>query len=313
MAATTALAPISWGTTYVVVTELMPEGRPLLVGLLRVLPAGLVLAGLAAARSGWRPRGVEWLRTAVLGLCNFGVFFPLLFVAAYRLPGGVAAAAGGLQPLLVLGLTAALGGERPVRRDLAVGVVAAVGVGLVVVRPGAGLDPVGVLAAVGAAVSFAFGVVLTRRWPAPADRVGAAGWQLLVGAVVLAPLTLLVEGAPPALDGRSLLGVAYLSLVGTALAYLLWFRGIRRLPVAAPPLLGLAAPVTGAVVGWVLLGQALAPVQLLGFALTLGSIAYGATLGAPRPAPARPVLSGAVGRAPVPAAARPGRVPCPSG
>ena len=53
----------------------------------------------------------------------------------------------------------------------------------------------------------------------------------------------------------------------------MWFTGIRRLPAPAPPLLGLAAPVTGAVLGWVVLGQALSPVQLLGFAVTLGAIA----------------------------------------
>ena len=65
-----------------------------------------------------------------------------------------------------------------------------VGVGLVVVRPGAGLDVVGVLAAVAANVSFAAGVVLTKRFPAPANRVAATGWQLLVGGAVLVPLML---------------------------------------------------------------------------------------------------------------------------
>ncbi|QXC62792.1 DMT family transporter [Aquihabitans sp. G128] len=92
---------------------------------------------------------------------------------------------------------------------------------------------------------------------------------------------LLVEGAPPALTGTSVAGFAYLSLAATALAYVLWFQGIRRLPAAAPPLLGLAAPVTGAAIGWAVLGQDLSPLQLLGFALALGSIAYGATLGTP--------------------------------
>ena len=61
---------------------------------------------------------------------------------------------------------------------------------------------------------------------------------------------------------------------------MLWFNGIRRLPAAAPPLLGLAAPVTGALLGWVVLGQSLSPVQLAGFVVTLGAIAYGALLGA---------------------------------
>lgn len=289
-ALTTVLAPISWGTTYVVVTELLPAGRPLLVATVRVVPAALVLLAIGARSAGWRPvDGQAWGRTAVLGICNFGLFFPLLFAAVYRLPGGVAAAGGGLQPLLVASLTWLLSGRRPAGRDLAVGVVAAVGVGLVVLRPDAGFDPLGLLAVLGANLSFSFGIVLTKRWPAPTNRLASTGWQLLIGGAVIAPLALVVEGGPPSIDGAALAGFAYLTVVGTALAYLLWFNGIRHLRSAAPPLLGLAAPVTGAAMGWVVLGEALSAVQLVGFALTLGAIAYGATTGADRsPAPVVP-------------------------
>lgn len=278
-AAMTALAPLSWGTTYALTTEALPAGRPLLVAFVRVVPAGLVLVLVGSIRSRWWPHGVEWQRIVALGTCNFGLFFPLLFVAVYRLPGGVAAAVGGLQPLLVAAITAAIRRELPRRTDLAVGLAAAIGVGLVVVHPGVNLDPVGVLAAVGANVSFSMGVVLTKRHPTPIDRLAATGWQLLVGGLVLLVPMLALEGAPPALTGRNVAGFAYLSLVATAAAYVLWFEGIRRLPAPAPPLLGLAAPLTGATLGWVLLGQDLSLLQLLGFALTLGSIAYGATLG----------------------------------
>jgi probable blue pigment (indigoidine) exporter len=285
----TLLAPISWGTTYVTVTQLLPDGRPLLVAAVRVVPSGIALLVVGLFVSRWRPRGDEWWRTAVLALFNFGLFFPLLIVAVYRLPGGVAAAVGGLQPLLVAGFTWLLAGRRPRPVDLAVGGVAALGVALVVLRPGADPDLVGVIAAVAANVSFSIGVVLTKRFPAPPNRIAATGWQLLMGGALLVPLTLAVEGAPPALDGRNLAGFAYLSLAGTALAFVLWFNGIRRLPAAAPPLLGLAAPITGAVMGWIVLGQSLSPVQLTGFAITIGAIAYGATVAStPAEAPRAP-------------------------
>jgi probable blue pigment (indigoidine) exporter len=274
-AGATVLAPITWGTTYVTITELLPAGRPLLVAAVRVVPSGLVLGAFA---SRWRPRGAAWWRTAVLALFNFGLFFPLLVVAVYRLPGGVAAAAGGLQPLVVATLSWPLAGRRPRPSELVVGTVAALGVGLVVLRPGADLDVVGLLAAVGANLSFAVGVVLTKRFPAPSNQLASTGWQLLLGGVILVPLTLLVEGTPPALSGRNLAGFAYLSVVGTGLAFVLWFRGIRRLPTAAPPLLGLAAPITGAVLGWCVLGQSLSPVQVTGFVVTVAAIAYGASL-----------------------------------
>src|SRR4029453_8366137 len=95
------------------VTGLLPAGRPLLVAAGRVLPAGIALLVGGAFVSRWRPGGREGVRTAVLALFNFGLFFPLLVVAVYRLPGGVAAAAGGLQPLLVALVSAALSRARP--------------------------------------------------------------------------------------------------------------------------------------------------------------------------------------------------------
>jgi probable blue pigment (indigoidine) exporter len=279
----TLLAPVSWGTTYVTITEFLPAGRPLLVAAMRVVPAGIVLLAAALLISGWLPRGVEWLHLATLSLFNFGIFFPLLITAVYRLPGGVAAAVGGVQPLLVAVLSWLVSAARPRPRDVTIGVLAALGVALVVLRPSAHFDVVGVVAAVGANLSFAFGVVLTKRFPTPPNRVAATGWQMVLSGLILVPLVSFIEGAFPVLTTRNLVGFAYLSLMATGLAFLLWFNGIRRLPVAAPPLLGLAAPVTGAALGWILLAESLTWSQLAGFALTIGAIAYGAVIGHPSP------------------------------
>ena len=278
VAPSTVLAPIAWGTTYITVTELLPAGRPLFVAALRVLPAGLVLLLVARLGTRWRPHAGEWRRLAGLSLANFGVFFPLLVVAVYRLPGGVAASIGGVQPFLVAAGAWIVAGVRPRPVDLVVGLAAAIGVAFVVIRPGAGIDPVGVAAALGANVAFSLGVVYTRHLPPPDHPVAAAGWQLVISGVVLVPLALLVEGMPDAPTVRHVAGFGYLSLIGTAAAFVLWFNGVRRLPPAAPPLLGLAAPVTGAVVGWVVLAESLSSRQLFGFALTIGAIAYGALL-----------------------------------
>jgi probable blue pigment (indigoidine) exporter len=275
----TVLAPVAWGTTYVTITQLLPAGRPLLVAAMRVVPSGVVLLIVGSFTSRWRPRGAEWWRTAVLAVFNFGIFFPVLAAAVYRLPGGVAAAVGGLQPLLVAALSRLTTGRRPRPMHLIVGCVAALGVALVVIHPGAHLDPVGVCLAVIANLSFAIGVVLTKRFPAPTNRVAATGWQLLMGGTILVPLTAIVEGAPPSLTAGNIAGFAYLSIVGTAVAFVLWFNGIRRLPAAVPPLLGLAGPITGAVLGWVVLGQSLSPLQLVGFVVTTTAIAYGAVIG----------------------------------
>jgi probable blue pigment (indigoidine) exporter len=140
-----------------------------------------------------------------------------------------------------------------------------------------------VLAAIGANMSFAVGVVLTKRFPAPSNRLAVTGWQLLMSGVILVPLTALAEGVPGTLTGSNVAGFAYLSLAATAVAFVLWFNGIRRLPTAAPPLLGLAAPVTGAALGWAILDQSLSPLQVTGFVVTLAAIGYGASLPASAP------------------------------
>ena len=133
----------------------------------------------------------------------------------------------------------------------------------------------GVALALGANISFAAGVVLTKRFETPPNRLAATGWQLLAAGVVLLPLALVVEGLPPAPVARSVIGLGYLSLVATGAAFMIWFNGVRALPASVPPLLGLASPITGAVLGWLVLDQRLSWVQLLGFAITIGAIARG--------------------------------------
>ncbi|WP_257004176.1 EamA family transporter [Streptomyces sp. SA15] len=269
----TALAPISWGTTYAVTTEFLPADRPLFTGLMRALPAGLVLLALARVL----PRGAWWGKAAVLGALNIGAFFPLLFLSAYRMPGGMAAVVSSVGPLFVVGLSALLLGQRPTARSLITGAVAAFGVSLVVLQAAGALDPVGVLAALASTASMSAGTVLTKRWGRP-DGVGPlalTAWQLTIGGLLIAPLALLAEGAPPALDGRAIGGYLYLALANTAVSYWLWFRGIGRLTATQVTFLSPLSPLTAAVVGWAALGQTLTPVQLAGMALAFGATVAG--------------------------------------
>lgn len=265
----TALAPAIWGSTYLVTTELLPPGRPLLAGVLRALPAGLLLIALTRRL----PSGSWWWRSLVLGALNIGAFFALLFVAAYRLPGGVAATVGAVQPLIAAGLSAALLGDRLSPRTLLSGIAGVAGVSLLVLRAGAQLDALGIVAALGGAVVMATGVVLSKRWTSPAPLLATTGWQLTAGGLLLLPVAFLVEGPPPShLTGANLLGYGYLSLIGAAVAYALWFRGIRALPPTSVTFLGLLSPVVATALGWLVLGQDLSPVQALGALIVLGSL-----------------------------------------
>ncbi|MFJ9627828.1 EamA family transporter [Streptomyces sp. NPDC101175] len=286
-AALTALAPISWGTTYAVTTQFLPPDRPLFTGLMRALPAGLVLLALTRVL----PRGAWWWKATVLGALNIGAFFPLLFLSAYRLPGGMASVVGSIGPLFVVGLSAVLLGQRPTARSVLTAAVAAFGVSLVVLKAAGALDPVGVFAALASTASMSAGTVLTKRWGRP-DGVGPlalTGWQLTAGGLLMAPVAFLVEGAPPALDGRAVGGYLYLALANTAVAYWLWFRGIGRLSATQVTLLGPLSPLTAAVVGWAALGQALTPLQVAGMALAFGATVAGQVGARPPGRGARPV------------------------
>ena len=271
--ALTALAPAVWGTTYIVTTHALPTGHPVFAALMRTLPAGT----LALALTRRLPSGQWWWKSLVLGALNMACFFPLLFVAAQRLPGGVAATLGAAQPIIVAGLAVVVLSERPSAWRLMWGGIGVVGVALVVLGPQAGLDVLGVTAGLGGAVSMGLGVVLTKRWGKP-DRVSAlslAGWQLTGAGLLLIVPALLIDGVPTGIDATAVLGYSWLGLVGGLAAYVLWFEGIRRLPVTPTALLGLLSPLTAALLGHVIAGEVLNPIQLLGFALALTAMTAG--------------------------------------
>lgn len=259
----TALTPVSWGTTYIVATELLPHDRPLLAAVARALPAGLVLLLFARVL----PRGAWWWKAGVLGVLNIGAFFALLFVSAERLPGGVAATLGAVGPLVVAVLSWPVLGLRPAARTLLAGVIGLVGVALLVLTPRAALDGVGVVAGLGATGSMALGIVLTKRWGRPAPLVAFTGWQLVAGGLVLLPLALGVEGVPATLGAGALGGLAYLAFGNTALAYVIWFRGIERLPASAVSFLALLSPIVATLLGYLVLDQSLSALQLGGMVL----------------------------------------------
>jgi probable blue pigment (indigoidine) exporter len=290
--AVTALVPVVWGSTYLVTSEFLPPDRPLFAACVRALPAGLLLVLLARRL----PHGSWWWRSAVLGVLNIGAFFALLFVAAYRLPGGPAATVIALQPLLVAALAARLLGERLSLRAVLAALAGVGGVALMVLQAEARLDAVGVAAALGAAVVMATGVVLSKRWSPPVSATAFAGWQLSAGGLVLLPIALLVEGpTPPAVTAGAVAGYAYLALVGAALTYVLWFRGIRVLSPTAVTFLGLLSPVVATALGWLVLGQDLAPVQVLGAVVVLASIVVGhGAVGTRSAGPRTPALDPAV-------------------
>lgn len=267
----TAIAPIIWGSTYIVTTEFLPNFSPMSVALLRALPAGLLLLLIVQQL----PSGIWWLRIFILGALNFSIFWSMLFIAAYRLPGGVAATVGAVQPLIVVFIAAALLGNTIRLVSVLAAVVGLAGVALLVLAPNAALDSIGVAAGLAGAVSMAFGTVMTRKWQPPVSLLTFTAWQLTAGGILLVPTVLLFEPTMPMPTGANLLGLVWLGLIGAALTYVFWFRGISRIEPAVVSLLGFLSPATAVLLGWLFLNQSLAPLQIVGVALVIGSIWLG--------------------------------------
>ncbi|MEO1522045.1 MAG: EamA family transporter [Cyanobacteria bacterium J06633_2] len=267
----TAIAPASWGTTYAVATELLPSGHPLLVSALRALPVGLLLISVFRQL----PKGHWWWRIFILGGLNITVFQALLFVAAYRLPGGVAATAGAIQPLIVVFLTWLVLNQKPATLSFAAAIAGCIGVGFLVLDPSARLDGIGIVAAIIGAFSMGLGTILVKRWTPSVSLIVFTAWQLTVGGLMLLPMALIIEGPFEQISVTNILGFLYLGLIGTGLAYILWFRGIQKLTATAVAYLGLLSPVVASLVGYVFLKQTFTHLQFLGVAIILTSVLIG--------------------------------------
>lgn len=267
----TAIAPIAWGSSYVVTRQLLPAESPLWGGLLRALPAGLIL--LLISRK--LPTGSWWWRSLLLGALNVGGFFVLIYIAGQRLPSSLAATLMSTSALVMMLFAWAMLRQRP--RVIAVlgALVGLVGVAIMLGLGGGPVDLWGVGVSLGAMVASSFGYILTARWGADIPALTMSSWQLVGGSLLLIPVAILVEGAPPVLTPSSALGFAYLTVIATAVAYVAWFAGLRRLPAGVVGVVGLLNPVTGVVLGVAIAGEAFGLTQGIGLALVLGGIALG--------------------------------------
>lgn len=267
-----ALTPIIFGTTYLLTTNFLPPGRPLLAGLMRSLPTGLVLI----IGSPIPPR--RWMaRFFILSVLYASGLFPLLFIAAYRLPGGVAAVINSLSPIVVVAISVPLLGTGIRAMQIVAGVMGAIGVAFLVLRSDARLDLVGLIAMAGAMIMFSVATVLTKRWGRPEGMtsIGVTGWTFLLAGLTLLPITLILEGLPDHLTARNIGGLIYLVLISGILAYAVWFWGLQRLSASAVTFLTLLNPVTAALLGWLVLDQRLNAWQLFGAGLILVSVVLG--------------------------------------
>lgn len=259
------IAPLTWGSTYALVSLSLEGLSPFWVACWRALPAGLLLVLL-------RPRlpDLAWRKLLLLAFCNIAAFFTLLFIGAYRLPGAVAGTLGATLPLILLLLAWLIDGARPTLRWLLLALLGLCGV-LLLLNPSARLDPVGVAAALGAALLIGLSARWMQSWSV-GDLLSLTGWQLLLGGLMLIPIAWTLAGPMPLPTAHALPGLAYLVLVNTALAYWAWLWGLRHLGAQVMSMLALTNPIVAVSLGVLLVGETLGSMQWSGIALILLSL-----------------------------------------
>jgi DME family drug/metabolite transporter len=272
------------------------HASPAAVGAARLLIGGLVLALVAlCGRTGVRAWlcGRDW-RWLALAAVSTGVFQAAFFAAVNRTGAALATlVALGAAPVAT-GLGAHLAHGEPLGRGWAVATAAAVaGCGLLVL-PGAqtAVDAPGVVLALLAAACYAGYTVAAKRLlreQRPVEGVIAA--SVLGGALILAPA--LAAGSAGLVTGRGVALVAFLGLASTATAYVLFVRGLRSVPASTAGTLSLAEPLVAVVLGVLVIGERLTPIEIVGAVLLLGGIAIAALGAYPPPEPAAALAEGA--------------------
>ncbi|MEQ1974408.1 EamA family transporter [Xenorhabdus sp. SGI240] len=244
----TALAPIVWGSTYIITTEVLPLNMPLLASTIRALPAGILL--LLICRT--MPKGIWWLRIMILSLLNIGAFFYSLIVAC--------------QPIMVILLSTYILKTSLTIKHIISAILGIIGIGLLVLNSTTSLNWQGVIAGFAGCSCMALGVVLTKYWNRPTNLslLSFTGWQLTLGGLMLLPVAISIEGLPQHLTVTNILGYSYLCMVGAVFSYIIWFRGIEKLPVVTISFLGFLSSLSACILGYFFLKQTFSLLQMFG-------------------------------------------------
>jgi drug/metabolite transporter (DMT)-like permease len=274
------LVAILWGSAFPVTRVLLEEMPPLGAAAWRTLLAAAAVAVFAALRGEFRllwPAAEDRGRLVVLALLGGATFLIAMNLAIFLTGASITSFVTGTYPLLAVVVAALLLGEPFGRRVMGALLVAALGLVLLARPGGAHVHLLGVVVAMGAALSFATYLGLARLWANSVrlPTLTVAFWLLISSTVVSSALQLVVDPGAlvPALSLKGWAALLWLALPASALPHVLVIATLRRMPASrAAPFL-LLMPISGALIAAALLGERLDQVQLAGAALILLGIA----------------------------------------
>ena len=265
------LLALAWGINWPVMKLALNEVTP---WTLRIVGYGIgTLSLFALVRLQGRPLGLPFgpawghvIVSALLNVVGFGLFSAFAQLSALTSRVVIVSYS---MPIWTSLLAWALLGERLTTMSIA-GLVLCVAGLAVLVYPLAELGvPLGLLFALGAAVSWAAGTIYLKWARMSADIVAVTAWQILISFLVIAACVPLFEGAPHLwpVSAVALFALAYQGVIGTGVAYFLWFNIVRRVPAATASLGSLCVPVVGILSSMLILGDRPTFADAIGFAL----------------------------------------------
>jgi drug/metabolite transporter (DMT)-like permease len=252
---------VAWGSTFLATSVAVRTLPPFLAMSVRHVVAGALLLAWGLLRADREPIGRRELGAAV-------IFGGALFVGGHgalawsqqRIPSGVAALVIGSIPLWVALFDRVAFGRRLSWRAVVGLVVGFAGVALLVdPRGGGALDVAGVLVTLAAAASWAAGSLYSRGAPLPSRPIVAAGLAGLAGGLLLAVVAVargeLADVDPATVSRDSLLGVAYLIVVGSLVGFSAYVWLLRAAPISLVATYAYVNPVIAVLLGWALLDE----------------------------------------------------------
>lgn len=271
-----------WGSTYLAIAIAVETLPPLLSAALRFLLAGslvvawFVLRGQGAAL---RVTRAQLAGAALVGTLLLASGNGLVVLAERTVPSGLAALVVASVPLWLQVLRRLTGERIPGATILGVGVGFAGVLFLVVPRGLSGqTDPIGLLALVGATISWAIGTFVSQRIRMPKDLLASTGLQMLAGGVVLAAVGLATGEAarldPAAYSGRSVGALIYLMVFGSLVAFTAYTWLLQHAPVSQVATYAYVNPVVAVSLGALVLAEPVTPSVVIGAAVIIAAVAF---------------------------------------
>ena len=263
---------VLWGGSFFFAEVALAELPPLTVVALRVVLAAAILLGVAKLSGYALPRSIDgWRPYFVMGMLNNALPFSLIVTGQTFIPSGLASILNATTPLFAVVVLAVAGDERLSGRTLA-GVVTGF-TGVVFIAGGGTSLTVesapGMLCCIGAAASYGLAAWWGKRRLGGSRPLLSSTCQLVSSSIVMFPVALLVDRPwdLPMPGVETLLSVAALAVLSTALAYLLFFSVLVRAGPTNVSLVTLLVPVTAVMLGVLVLRETLSVRDVVGAAV----------------------------------------------